>query len=213
LNNYYAEFETDRIIRESYFPDFSYKGTMVEVGAATPDFISMSRHFRETGWRCICIDPNPKYVEMHRLAGSEIYPYACSDEDKDGVDFQVVHKSDDYAANVISDQSYSALKVKDNYLAHDNITIHDLPVVNIKVNVRKLDTVLSQLKIKHVDYVSIDVEGWELEVMRGFNTRKYKPEIILLENYTHSPQYREYMGKIGYTLDKQVEYNYIFKRN
>jgi len=186
---------------------------MVEVGAATPDFISMSRHFREMGWRCICIDPNPKYVEMHRQAGSEIYQYACSYEDKDNVNFQIVHKSDNYTDDVISDQSYSALKVKENYLSHDNITINDLPVVNIKVNMRKLDTVLSQLKIKRVDYVSIDVEGWEIEVMRGFNTLKYKPEIILLENYTHLPRYQEYMNKIGYTLDKQVEYNYIFKKN
>ncbi|MFA5248856.1 MAG: hypothetical protein WC415_06635 [Patescibacteria group bacterium] len=40
VNKYYAEFETDKVIRENYFSDFSFKGVMVEVGAATPDFIS-----------------------------------------------------------------------------------------------------------------------------------------------------------------------------
>jgi hypothetical protein len=106
---YYAEFKTDQIIRENYFPDFSFKGIMVEVGAATPDFISMSKHFRESGWRCICIDPNPHYVQMHLNCGNEIYKYACSFENKDNVDFQVVHFSDNYNNNIITDYSYSSL--------------------------------------------------------------------------------------------------------
>jgi len=54
--NFYAEFETDRIIREKYFSDYTFKGTMVEVGAGLPDFISVSKHFRDNGWRCICVD-------------------------------------------------------------------------------------------------------------------------------------------------------------
>jgi FkbM family methyltransferase len=211
--NYYAEFQTDRIIREEFFPDLSYKGLMVEVGAATPNFLSMSKHFRDSGWRCICVEPNPKYVQMHKNSGSEVYQFACSSEDADNVDFQIVHKSDNYEANEITDHSYSALKVKDSYLDHDHITIEALPLVSIRVNVRKLDTLLSELKIRRVDFLSVDTEGWELEVMKGFNTNKYRPEVILLENYTHSPKYIEYMNSIGYGLRRQIEYNYIFSRN
>ena len=44
--NYYAELNTDKVIRENYFPDFEYKGIIVEVGGATPDFLSMSKHFK-----------------------------------------------------------------------------------------------------------------------------------------------------------------------
>ncbi|MFA5316785.1 MAG: FkbM family methyltransferase [Dehalococcoidales bacterium] len=185
----------------------------MEVGAATPDFLSMSKHFRDFGWRCVCIEPNPRYVQMHRDCGSEVYQFACASDDVDNVDFQIVHKSDRYGANEITDHSYSALQVKDAYLKHDNIQIESLSPVSIKVNVRKLDTVLSGLGIRHVDFLSIDVEGWELEVMKGFSTRAYRPKVILLENYTHSTEYVEYMRSLGYFLDKVVEYNYIFCRN
>jgi len=65
-------------------------GTMVEVGSAGPEFLSQSKPFRDIGWRCICIDPNPKFVKMHRDIGNEIYEYACSYEDKDSVDFEMV---------------------------------------------------------------------------------------------------------------------------
>jgi hypothetical protein len=61
VKQYFAEFNTDKIIRETYFPDFNYKGTMIEVGGGTPSFLSMSKHFKLNGWRTIIIEPNPKY--------------------------------------------------------------------------------------------------------------------------------------------------------
>ena len=50
---FFAEFLTDKYIRENYFPDYSFKGTMIELGAGPPVFYSMSKHFRYNGWRCI----------------------------------------------------------------------------------------------------------------------------------------------------------------
>jgi hypothetical protein len=73
---YNAEFETDKYIRETFFPDFDYKGIMVEVGAGPTVFYSMSKHFRDYGWRCVCIDPNPKFVSEHKKEGNEIYQLA-----------------------------------------------------------------------------------------------------------------------------------------
>ena len=207
---YFAEFNTDKIIRESYFPDFSYRGTMIEVGGGTPSFISMSRHWKLNNWRCLIVEPNPKYAEMHRKMGNELYEYACSNENKDDVNFQIVHLSENYDANKITDHSYSAIKVKKGYLARNKLNIKQLPVIDIKVKVRKLDTVLDEAKLTSVDFVSIDVEGWELEVMSGFSTNKYQPKVVLLENYLHDQAYINYMRKVGYKLDKKIRHNYVF---
>jgi methyltransferase, FkbM family len=213
VNRYFAELNTDRIIRETYFPDFNYKGTMIEVGGGTPSFLSMSKHFKMNGWRTIIIEPNPKYVELHKQCGNEIYEYACSNEDKDNADFQVVHLSDDYEQNRVTDHSYSALAVKDDYLKRDNITINQLPVINIKVNVRKLNTILNEIGLTSFDFLSIDVEGWELDVLNGLDLNVYRPKVILLENYLYDPEYITFMSKFNYRLDKQIDYNYIFIQN
>ena len=45
-DKFYSEFETDKYLRENFFPDLDYKGIMVEVGAGPPEFISNSKHFR-----------------------------------------------------------------------------------------------------------------------------------------------------------------------
>ena len=38
MKTFYAEDNTDQMVRDKYFTDYSYKGTIVEVGAATPVF-------------------------------------------------------------------------------------------------------------------------------------------------------------------------------
>jgi hypothetical protein len=60
------------------------------------------------------------------------------------------------------------------------------------------------------DILIIDTEGWELEVMKGFNHNKYKPKIIILENYLHLDSYTEYMNSIGYRLNDKSSYDYIY---
>jgi len=203
---YYAENETDKYIRETYFPDFSYRGIMVEVGAGPPEWISMSKHFREEGWRCICVEPNPKFVKMHKEAGNEIYQCACSNDDKVS-NFKIVntHNWDEDKEGV----SYSSLGIR--YMPFDP---NKNEVENIQVEVKKLNTILENVNVQHVDFVSIDTEGWEIDVMMGFDVVRYNPKVILLENYGHNSNYTTYMESLGYYLDKKIEFNYMYvKKN
>ena len=86
--NYYAEFGTDKYIIENLFPN-KKDGIMVEVGAALPEHISTSKAFKELGWRCINVEPNPYYAELHRKAGNEIYEVALSDRRGKDIEFEI----------------------------------------------------------------------------------------------------------------------------
>jgi FkbM family methyltransferase len=210
---FYAEFNTDKILRDSYFSDTEYKGTFVEVGGATPDFLSMSKHFRESGWRTIVIEPNPNFSQMHRDVGNEIYEFACSYEDKDDVDFTVVKQDVITSSGVITDHSFSSLEVKDEYIKKTGFKLTDSNTKKIKVNVRKLQTILSEIKIEKVDILSIDVEGWELEVMKGIDTNLIKCRYIVLENLYDNISYSDYMTSIGFNLVQKIEYNHVYEFN
>jgi len=209
--NFYGELDTDRIIREVYFPDVEYKGTFVEVGGATPDFLSMSKHFKESGWRTIIIEPNPDFCKMHRDAGNEIYEFACSYEDKDNVDFTIVKQNVETIGGVITDHSFSSIEVKDEYLNKSGFKLNENNAQKIKVNVRKLQTILSEIKIEKVDILSIDVEGWELEVMKGIDTNLIKCRYIILENLYDNTNYNDYMTSIGFNLVQKISYNHVYE--
>lgn len=195
----YAEANIDKYIIDTYFPD--HKGIMVEVGAGPPEFYSMSKLFRDNGWRCVCIEPNPKFVEQHRKLGNEIYEYACSYEEKVS-DFKVVKTGNWSEEN--EGISSSSLKLKRNI----SLSTYE----NIVVHVKKLNSILKEAGVKKIDFLSIDVEGWEIEVMLGFDVFEYEPKVILLENYEGSHFYIKYMNSIGYELASTTGYNYIFEK-
>lgn len=212
---FYAEGEikADKYIRETYFPNYDYKGVIVEVGAATPEFISMSKHFNDNNWRAIMIEPNPTFAKHHREAGNEIIECACSYENKDDVDFTLMHVGGDSSnPNLISDHSFSSLSLKDSFVDFFNDTnwINSIRRTNIKVKQRTLDALLTEYNIPKIDILTVDVEGWEIEVMKGLTTTQ--PTLVVLEHLgaVNVKEGNKYMENFGYIMDKQLEQNYIY---
>ena len=160
MARFYAEDEVDRLVRERFFPDYSYQGVFVEVGAAAPEYLSMSRHFRESGWRVVVIEPNPHFCALHRGAGQSVDEYAAGNEDRDNVEFQIVHCPGEYKGGAVTYESFSSLAVKESYRR----LRPDLSCQTIRVKLRKLDTILREHHpdLQRLDVISIDVEGWEL---------------------------------------------------
>ena len=52
-----------------------------------------------------------------------------------------------------------------------------------KINTTSLNTIIenSRFKDQQINYISIDVEGHELNVLKGFDLKKYKPNLVILE--------------------------------
>lgn len=204
---YYAEDHIDRVVREAFFRDLSYRGIIVEVGAAGPEYLSMSRHFRESGWRVLAIEPNPDFCAMHRQSGFDVLQYACGEHDEDEVDFEIVYQPADYKGGRITFESFSALRVLDSYRAlNPRITSR-----TIKVKLRTLDTILTYHApdVHQIDILTIDVEGWELEVMQGLSAN-HRPRVIMLENLLRDAKYRQYMLERGYRCHVRMPPNEIY---
>jgi FkbM family methyltransferase len=51
----------------------------------------------------------------------------------------------------------------------------------IIVPTRTLNSILEELEITDIDLFSLDVEGYEAEVLKGFDIMKYKPKFIIVE--------------------------------
>ena len=51
------------------------------------------------------------------------------------------------------------------------------------INTLTLNEIIQKSKFKNyeIDYVSIDVEGYELNVLKGFNLKKYRPKAVSIE--------------------------------
>ncbi len=211
LKKFYGEKNVDECIRNAFFPDYSYRGVFVEVGAAGPEFLSMSMHFRENAWRVISIEPNPEFCKLHREKGYEILQYACGDHDEDDVAFFVVDSQGaDYHGGKVSYESFSSLGLKSSYAGLKK----DINQQKIIVQLRRLDTILETHApdVKQIDLLSVDVEGWELEVIDGLNTEKYRPRLMIIENLFNSNKYLSNMRARGYLLWKSASPTDVYIR-
>lgn len=202
--SFFAEHNEDQFLRSKYFSDYGYKGTLVEVGGATPEFISVSRHFTLNGWRTIIVEPNPTFAKQHRDIGNEIYEYAASETDEDDVDFTIVH----ITGGSVTDHAFSSLKIKESYQSISKGWVNKLNKTQIKVKQRRLDTIIKEANIEQIDILSVDTEGWELEVMNGLSV--LKPKVIMLENIFKEESYREYMTQRGYKFDARIKDNDVY---
>jgi FkbM family methyltransferase len=204
----HAEGDVDKIVRQRFFPGQD-SGIFVEVGAARPDYLSISALYRSLGWTVIAIEPNPAFCELHRSRGYEVLEYACGDHDEDGVDFCVVNShGTQYEDGEVSYESLSSLAIKDSYANASS----NLDVSKIKVNLRRLDTILRTHapNLKHIDILSVDVEGWELEVLEGLDLATYRPRVMVIENLFRDKKYRAYMRSKGYRLWRCLRPNDIY---
>ncbi len=189
-----------KLIRD-YFDNIK-SGYFVEVGANDPTAAnSQSWHLEsQLGWTGILVEPNPELAERCRKLrpGSTSFGCACVDNEnirevtlfiplRDGKEMDVhagINKNiDDF-----------------NYHQHREV----------KVPGRTLNSLLEEVGADHVDLLSIDVEGAELQVLKGFDMQKYQPRLILLEDKHLYLTKHHYLKNLGYTLVKRTGFNFWY---
>ena len=81
-----------------------------------------------------------------------------------------------------------------------------------KIKVNTLDNIIknSKFKIKDIDFLSIDVEGNELNVLKGLNFKKYRPKIISIEFI--KPNIKEFYQHNIKDIEKSNIYKFMISK-
>jgi FkbM family methyltransferase len=209
-----AEHDVDLLVQQAFFPE-SVRGVLVEVGAARPDYLSIGASFRTRGWKVISIEPNPAFCAAHRSLGHSVLQYAVSDEEADDASFSVVQlKGANYLNGTVSFESFSSLGIKGKFAALYEAMKSVSDIKTISVKVRKLDTILAthEPDLHAIDILAIDVEGWELNVMRGLSVDRYRPKVVILENLFDELGHVSFMSQRGYKRWRRLEPNDVYIR-
>lgn len=80
----------------------------------------------------------------------------------------------------------------------------DVPAITLK-------KILDSLKIKKIDFMSLDVEGAELEVLKGLDLTRYRPSYILVEANIFYDKINNYLTSNDYHLiEKMTNHDYFY---
>lgn len=198
------------------------KGTFIDVGANDGIKYSNSFAFSKLGWKGICIEAHPDYYkiccENRDNEFTKILNVACGKEDSSNVTFYANFRGSLSTLNPNLDSFY-----KENYkeFYHDinyNGKIKNFLNGKIEVEGKKLDTIINEniefLENK-IDLLSIDVDGSEEYLLKGFNILEHKPRVVIfevsvlrnvIENYMKDKKYYKlYDNKLNaiYCRDKE----------
>lgn len=192
---YYGQSNEDQYILD-YFGD--YVGTYVDVGADDGKSISNTYNLELAGWSGVCLEPHPdQYPNLQRNRPNAIcVPSAAIAHDVPTIDF--IDTGTRYMSGVAPDAGKIAAKNRGGWKT-------------IQVRATTLDSLLKTLGYERVDFVSIDVEGTELDVLEGFDLARWQPRLLCIENNDpRTAGLDAYMRERGYIKVKQIEINAFY---
>ena len=83
----------------------------------------------------------------------------------------------------------------------------------INVSCYSLNNILEENNIYHIDYLSIDTEGGELDILKSIDFEKYDIDVISVENNFHDHEFQIFLKKKGYILVANLGCDEIYKKN
>jgi len=201
----YFSQEGEDILLRRIFND-QKTGFYVDVGAHHPKRFSNTCYFYDQGWQGINIDSLPgsmKVFQKFRPRDTNL-EIAISEKEQN----LTYYMFNEPALNGFS-KSISEGRQNEQYRIERTIPVPSFP--------------LSKILDKHlplnqkINFLSVDVEGFDLTVLTSNDWQKYSPEVVLVEVLDTSLKKLEkdpvysYMVSLGYTLFAKLVHTCIFK--
>jgi FkbM family methyltransferase len=174
------------------FFDRCKDGFFVDIGANEPQKGSQTWFLEERGWCGILIEPQARLCERLRQARpkSQVFQVACG---APGAPAEMAL----FTAETLGHSGLvkNLVDASTNYIGTE------------MVKVTTLDAILSQAGNPTIDFVTMDVEGTQFDVLRGFDLQRHRPRLLLIEDHLYDLQTHRHLGRAGYRLAKRTGLN------
>jgi FkbM family methyltransferase len=175
---FYSQFNQDSDLETNIFKGYK-NGIYVDVGAHDGISINNTLYFQKNNnWTGINIEPIKIVFDKLAINRPNDININCAVCNQDG--------ETEFLCNTGYTEMLSG--IKDTFdtrhwqrLQYENEQMGSTTEI-IKVNTKRLETILDEHNISHINYLSIDVEGAEFEVIKSINFNKVFIDVIGFEN-------------------------------
>lgn len=167
----YAQNFEDVILNRAF--DGKTDGFYIDVGAWDPIVDSVTRHFYELGWRGINIEPaSEPFQELERARPRDVNLNVALGARTETKEFYEVR-----------DSGLSTLRAD----VVDGFAAYGLDHMQRQIDVLTLADVCRRHASGPIDFLKIDAEGWEVEVIRGGDWEHFRPSVLVVEAVVAHP--------------------------
>jgi FkbM family methyltransferase len=146
------------------------KGNYVDVGANNPLGASVTLYFYEKGWKGINIEPQKKWYD------------ALNKERPKDVNLNIGISNKEGILKFYHFESAEPLSTFDREIAENHSKDGKLKYIELDIPVLTLTDVLIKNPFPEIiNFIKIDVEGLEKEVLEGLDLTNFRPQVFVIE--------------------------------
>jgi hypothetical protein len=206
----YSQDGEDVVLSSFYEEKPGYKGFFVDIGALHPLRFSNTQYFYEKGWSGINVDATPGSMdEFNKIRPRDINIEAGISSEKKKLTFYCFEEPalNSFNEDISDDRIRDGWKLKEKKII-ETFSINEILENNLP-------------KGQHIDFLNVDVEGLDFEILKSLDWGKYHPDFLLVEDleiidkdiigYEKSEIYQFLVGK-GYSILARTRRTLIFKK-
>lgn len=197
-NIYYSQNNQDKYLEEEIFKGYK-NGFFVDVGAHDGLSINNTLYFeKNNNWTGINIEPINDVYNKLIINRPNCINLECAITNNEGEEkFMRVSGYSEMISGLVNDYDYRHM-----IRLNDEINENGGNIDIVDVKTYKLETIFDKYNIKTVNFLSIDVEGAEFNVIKSINFDKVFIDIIIFENNYKdtSVEIVKYLKQKGYYM-------------
>ena len=179
-------------------------GFYIDIGAYDGIALSNTFIFEKLGWKGFCVEASPKnFSELQKNRKCDLYNYAICNKN--------IGKAKFLTSNI------SVLDVLDihNTVEHkERIKRESDNMEYVEVNTITFDDLMKNYpNINNIDFLSLDIEGGELDVLKTIDFQKYNFNLLTIENNEPKDTLIDFMKEKGYKALLTLGCDILFIKN
>ncbi len=160
-------------------------------------------------WKGICIEPHPELFSLLEESRSCKLYNCCVDEIDGDADFVIIDGDGDALSGIYTNMTQEH---KDRFI--DHVNTHGGGYRIEKIKSRTLNSILEENQITHIDYLSIDTEGSEFNIIKSIDFEKFSINIISAENNDpNDNSVRDFLQSKGFKFITKCCSDEIYMKN
>ena len=206
-NNYKSQYEQDKFLNSIFFKN-KINGIFIDIGAN--DGITGSNTWfyeKVLGWKGICFEPSPSIYKRLTQNRQCSCVNACIADKNGVVAFRDIIGSAqaDMLSGIESNYDPRHIDRIENKLKRTggSFMLIDVPAYT-------LNSVLEENKLYHIDFLSLDIEGGELTVLKSIDFNTFYISAITVENNYDSSEVRTFLESKNFVFIKRLKIDEVY---